>query len=211
MDDIKKIDGLTGIVLCGGMSSRMGREKGTCKLHNKFLVQYSCDIMVEFCEHIMLGTDKADYVFMGYPMVKDEIKGIGPISGIYSCLKASTTVDNFIISCDMPLISADLIRFIVDNRENYDVVIPVFNNFPEPLCAYYNKNIVPEIETFIKNGVYKIQEVVRKLKTNFVVINSTLDFFNNHLFYNVNTPEQLKYIESLFQLNDKDNETDLVF
>ena len=197
MDVMNKIDGLTGILLCGGKSSRMGKEKGVCKLHNKSLIEYGVGALGKVIENIILGTDKSEFEYLGYPMVKDEFVGIGPLSGIYSCLKASTTDDNFILSCDMPLVTEELIRFIINNKEKYDAVIPMFNNFPEPLCAYYHKNIVPEIEKSIEDGVYKIQEVAKGLNTKYLNIDPSVDFFDDHLFYNINTPDELNYIEKL--------------
>ena len=74
---------ITGIVLSGGKSSRMGKEKGLCLLHDKPLVKYSIDVLKKVCHPIILGANREEYIKFGLPVVKDEINNIGPISNLF--------------------------------------------------------------------------------------------------------------------------------
>lgn len=188
---------LTGIILSGGKSSRMGYEKGTTLLNGKPLIEYALNILLHVCETVIIGANTNDYDYLGCPVIKDEIHGIGPIGGIYSCLKASNTADNIVLSCDMPLIPAILTQYIFSEKVGYDAVIPVFNQFSEPLCAYYNKSIVDKLEKSIHDQNYKLQEFFQNIKSKYLKIDSSLHFYNDNLFTNINSREDLIKIESL--------------
>lgn len=174
----------------------MGKDKGFCDLKSKPLISYSIDVLTLICSQIIIGANKNEYNHLGYPVINDEIKNIGPLGGIYSCLKSSKTDDNIILSCDMPLITAELIEYILSVKSGYEVVVPVFQNFPEPLCAYYNKAIVPDLLKAIESKKYKIQDVVKKLKTKFLKIDSRLSFYHDNLFANINSPQDLLEIQN---------------
>jgi molybdopterin-guanine dinucleotide biosynthesis protein A len=184
-------DAVTGIILAGGKSRRMGKDKGFCLLNGQPMIRFAINVLENVCNLILLGTSDPDYQSFGLPVVKDEISGIGPIGGIYSCLKASQTQDNFILSCDMPLVTEELIRFILRCKTDYDVVIPLNNGLPEPMCAYYSKDIVPVMHKYIQKGIYKIQDVVRAVNTLYLEIPPETNFFSKTMFYNINAPNDL--------------------
>lgn len=173
----------------------MGREKGLCILKNKPLIEYSVQVLNQECDKILISTNADNYNYLRFPVIKDEIKGIGPIGGLYSCLRASETEDNFVLSCDMPLISVELIKYIIQNNKNYQAVIPVFGKFPEPLCAFYRKDAANILKNFIEKEDYKIQNAIKKLKCKFLKIDNSLDFYHHKLFANVNTQDDLLEIE----------------
>ncbi len=174
----------------------MGKDKGFCELKAKPLVAYSIDVLSPVCNQIVIGANDEIYNNLGYPVVTDEIKDIGPIGGIYSCLKSSDTEDNIILSCDMPLVSAELIEYILFAKAGYDVVIPVFKGFSEPLCAYYNKSILTDLLKAIEEKKYKIQDVVKSLKTKFLEIDSGLSFYHDNIFANINSQQDLLEIQN---------------
>ncbi len=190
---------ITGIVLSGGKSSRMGSEKGLCLLHNKPLVEYAIDVLKKICDPIIIGANLEDYLEFGLPVIRDEIKDIGPIAGIYSCLKTSKSEHNFVLSCDMPLISQELVQYIVSMAKGYDAVIPMFNGFPEPLCAYYNSSSIKKFATSIEKGIYKIQITAKALNTNFLTIDTSLPFYHKDMFLNVNALKELNQVEAILK------------
>lgn len=188
---------LTGIILSGGKSSRIGQEKGASILNGKPLIEYPVSVLSQICEHIIISANTGDYDYLGNPVITDEVTGVGPIGGIYSCLKASNTDDNIILSCDMPLIPSILLQYIFSEKVGYDAVVPIFNKFPEPLCAYYNKSIVNELAKSIQDQNYKLQEFFKRINVKFLKIDSSLHFYNDNLFTNINSQEDLIKVESL--------------
>lgn len=180
----------TGIVLCGGKSCRFGKDKGMCQLGDKPMIQYSIDTLQKIFNRIIISSNDKEYAKLGFLTVEDQIKDIGPIGGILAALDLSETEDNMIISCDMPLISPELISYIYENREKSLATTPVFDKFPEPLCSYFNKNALPKIKSFISSGNYKMLKLLEYLDYKKIEIDQSLSFFDPYLFLNVNDQEQ---------------------
>ena len=188
---------ITGIVLSGGKSSRMGREKGLCTLYGKPLIEYGVELLLEVCDDVIVSANSNSYDYLGLPVVKDNVPGAGPAGGLSSAIHFSETDDNFILSCDMPFVSNGLIRFILSHKNGHQAVVPVNNGFPEPLCAYYRKDTATVFDNSIKNGIYKIQKVLKNIDTAFINIDQQNGFDNKLLFSNINTGEELKRFEGL--------------
>ena len=178
----------------------MGKEKGLCLLNGKPLIEYAFDLLNKFCDSIIISSNNHGYEYLGCQIVKDEIQGIGPAGGIYSCLGASGNDENFIMSCDMPMLTDDLIRFLLFHKKDFDALIPLFNGFPEPLCAFYHKSCIPAFKKSIEERKYKIQEIIKGLNAGFVPVKPTDPFFTPLLFTNVNAPGDITFVESRLQI-----------
>ena len=183
---------ITGIILSGGKSRRMGREKGLCKFKGKELVQYSIDVLSPFCETIILVANDEQYKKFRYEVYADEIKDIGPIGGIYTGLKHSRTESNFILSCDMPMISHQLIEYILLNRKDKQIVVPDFGGFIEPLCAFYRANIFAQLKNTIDEQNYKLADFIKTTNFEELKIDKQLGFFHPLLFANINSERELE-------------------
>ena len=106
---IEKKD-ITGIILAGGKSTRMGTDKGFLLLNNKPFVQYSIDALQPLVSEIIIVSDNPDYDRFGLKRINDTIKDAGPVAGICSGLEASSTAYNLILSCDIPLITSKILQ-----------------------------------------------------------------------------------------------------
>ena len=185
---------ITGIILAGGKSIRMGKDKGTCSFNNKPLVEYAIEALKPFCGEILISANNIEsYEKYAFKVVPDQISSIGPLGGIYTCLQKSGNKHNIILSCDTPFITSELIRYIIENIDaDNEVVAPLHqHNFIEPLCAYYSKNLIPEIHECIENKDYKLLRLLKSVKMKTLEIDSRLKFFTPKLFNNLNTPEDL--------------------
>jgi molybdopterin-guanine dinucleotide biosynthesis protein A len=183
---------VTGIVLAGGASSRMGRDKGLCEFKGKRLVKYAIEALLPLCNTILISSNNIDnYKVFGYKVVTDEFKNIGPIGGIYSSLKASATKHNLIISCDTPFLNTQLLAFVLANSNNFDVVVPEHGNaFVEPLAAYYSSNIIGKLEGSIRQNDYKLMNFFKKVKYQSLKVDSIVGY-SSKLFLNLNAPNDL--------------------
>jgi len=183
---------VTGIILAGGASSRMGKDKGLCEFQGKALINYAIDVLTPICGKILISSNNVvEYQKFGYQVVIDEHKNIGPMGGIYSSLRKSSTKHNLIISCDTPFLSTQLLEYILDNFNNYDIVVPVHgNSFIEPLAAYYSTNIIPNLESSIKRNNYKLINFFNVVKHKSIKVDS-MPGFSKELFRNFNTPGDL--------------------
>lgn len=189
MDSTKYFNNLkvniTGVVLAGGESRRMGEDKSVMLFQQQKLIEYSLNALVPFCETIFISSNKLIHKEFPYPQIKDEFQKIGPIGGIHSALKVSKTDYILILPCDSPMVSQDFLRFLISNiEENKQCsIIPKNNHHLEPLFAIYHKSILPIVEQQIENGDYKLNHLIGKIE----VKNITIKEVNT--FININTPE----------------------
>ena len=183
---------VTGIILAGGASRRMGKDKGLCEFKGKSLINYAIDALVPICDTILISSNNiAGYESFGYNVVVDEFMGIGPIGGIYSSLRNSVTKHNLVISCDTPFLNTQLLMHILSNSDNYDVVVPEHgNSFIEPLAAYYSLNIIKQLESSIERKDYKLMNLFTRVKFRSIKVDN-IPGYSTNLFTNINTPDDL--------------------
>ncbi|HFB61767.1 MAG TPA: molybdenum cofactor guanylyltransferase [Bacteroidetes bacterium] len=191
---------VTGIILAGGRSSRMGKDKGLCSFRDKPLVSYAVDTLKPLCGEMMISVNHfpEKYAAFGLPVVPDEIQNIGPMGGLHACLKRSKTQHNLVISCDTPFVSTDVFRLLLQHVENYQVVCPSHDTFLiEPLSAYYNTNILGDLEKAIQHKEFKMMRFLKRIRFRTVPVEKGQSVFRETLFLNLNTPEDLKRAEEL--------------
>jgi len=91
-----------------------------------------------------------------------------------------------------------LLAFILENAKEYKVAVPYQGNrHYEPLCGFYSKSVLPEMEHFIQNKNYKLPDLFEVTCINKLIINTELSFFSETLFFNVNSKHELAAAEML--------------
>lgn len=176
---------ITGIILTGGRSSRIGTDKAFLEFEGKTLLNRALDFCESFCNEVIISSNYPHHKIANCRYVTDEKEGCGPIAGIYSCLKQSANNWNFVLSVDSPFVETDFVSFLFSKTHGFDAVIPFHKNGKEPLIAIYHKNVFPEIESQLKTGNYRILALLNKVKTNFVDSQLWVEKYPN-LFLNVN-------------------------
>ena len=197
---------ITGIILCGGKSSRMQTNKALLKLGEKTIIENIVDEMRKVFDAVIISANVCDeFSFLNLPMIKDSYIDRGPLSGIYSGLQYSNTQKNFITTCDLPLIKSEMIEYIIKTDSEKDIIIPTINSKPERLFGVYKKsvlNIIDEIFTasvqdkYIKGSVYDLHQ---QAEVENVEI-SNLSIYNESLFVNMNTPEDYEKVKSIYRV-----------
>jgi molybdopterin-guanine dinucleotide biosynthesis protein A len=191
---------VTGIILAGGQSKRMGTFKAFVRLKGKPLIDYALDALQEITPNVILSTGVKLFHYKNLPVVEDVYPGCGPVAGIYSALRFSETDLNLVLSCDMPFVTAHVLNFIVEKATEHDgeVTLPVDNEgYLQTLCAVYRKSTIPYFEQAFSRRELKLRTVIEK--TNFKALQLKTDFKNYHpdIFLNVNTPEMIKQAEKI--------------
>jgi len=148
-----KIAGVTGAILSGGPSSRMGCDKALLPYRGGRFIEAIHRKMAElFDEVIVVGVEPEQYDFMPCRCVPDRFPGMGALAGIHSAMVHSTTEHVFVVGCDMPHIKGELIRYLCAVAEEADAVIPEGENGLEPLHAVYRKSALPAVEEALRSG-----------------------------------------------------------
>jgi len=188
---------ITGILLAGGMSRRMGKEKGIIRIGPKYLYQYALQVLENLCDEVLISTCKEGLFFEKYPLVCDEIPGIGPMGGIYTCLKKSSNEINMVLSYDMPLVNEALMAHLIGESQDYEIVLPALDkNMPEPLCGIYRKETVRIFEKLISQKRYAVHHAIQLGNSKIIPIDDELSFWNSEIFLNINKVDDLKKLPS---------------
>ncbi len=182
---------ITGIILSGGQSTRMGTDKALLQINGKTLLENAIKICRPVCSEILISSNNPEHEKYGYQIIPDEIKNCGPIGGIYSCLGKSNTNWNFVISVDTPFVTGDFIEFLLLQTGNFEAVIPVHSGKTEPLIALYNKTCLTVMQSQIRLNQFKLQTALALLKTHFIEVDQWLNK-TSLLFKNLNRPEDLQ-------------------
>lgn len=180
---------ITGIILAGGKSSRMGSDKGFIVLGKLLFIEHVIEALAPLVNNIIIVSDKSKYDEFGYKRVKDLVKDSGPVAGIYSGLKASKTEYNIILSCDIPLINKEMLETLIVNIDDETDVIQISSEGKTmPLIALYKKSVLSTFEELLlKRGEKRLRRVVNHLRNKTIEIDDSL----HSCVENINTVEQL--------------------
>ncbi|MCH8316896.1 MAG: molybdenum cofactor guanylyltransferase [Bacteroidetes bacterium] len=187
---------ITAIILAGGKSLRMGKDKGLLQLNGLTFVERIYRVVSKVCAEVIIVAKQDGYEYLGLPVFSDIYEDKGPAGGIHTGLFHSKSKFNIVVSCDMPFLSSDLLKFLLSyTGKNYDVIVPRHRGKLQPLCAVYSKNCFCQLELFIQQNQLKMMNIIEQLNTKYVDINSTLDFYSPYLFMNVNNQRDLVMIK----------------
>ncbi len=184
---------ITGIVLAGGLSSRMGTDKGLLLYKGKRMVEYAIDILKLHCNEILISTNNSAYKDLGYPLIPDTYKNKGPLGGIHAALRASKNRYNLFLSCDMPHINTEAIEVLIQNiNPNVWGLIPKYGETIEPMCGIYSQQLITEIEERLQQGNLKLRQFILEQPIEFVDFKKLVLKYNN-LFSNMNSKSDLMH------------------
>ncbi len=202
---------ITGIILAGGKSIRMGENKSLLKLKGKTVIEGVVDLMNSLFNRVIIITNTPDeYSFIDLPMYKDIFEYKGPLAGIHSGLTHSHTERNFIISCDIPLMKARMISYIADFQTDKPITVCRADGFVQQLAGIYSKSILNVIENSLKGKNDELRasdQSKRKCKVHSLldivgaeIINAEeLPFYDEYLFFNMNRKEDYQKIIELLE------------
>lgn len=199
---------ITGIILSGGKSVRMGQNKSLLKINNETVIERALSLMKSnFKEVILITNSPEEYRFLGIPQFEDIVKGRGPLSGIHSGLANSMTEKNFIISCDMPLVDSGIIQFIADYPSNELITITRADGYIQQLCGVYSKKVFPFIEDIFNSYQYELSReenqkkrkcevlaLVKKAGGLIIDIEKEYPGYRKHSFVNMNKTEDYHFV-----------------
>lgn len=197
---------ITGVILAGGKSSRMGSDKSFLKINGELFIVRILELMRHVFEEVLISANNSEpYKSFGAPIVHDIIPSFGPLSGIYSALKYTTSEKIFVTSCDMPLISKDILKYFVSLDSEAQIILPVINSIPQYDFGVYKKSVLPEIESLISSGEEKIslKKLTQKVET-MLITPEKLPGFYAETFLNINTIENYQRLQEILDKSSLD-------
>jgi len=141
----------TALVFAGGKSRRMGTEKAFIPIQGTLLTEkVLSQLKSSFSEILLCVSSEGKYDFLNTPHVVDDQPCRGPLGALLSGLRASDKFANFALACDIPEVNPDLVKKMFEFSKSCDIVVPTtgFGKY-EPLFAFYNKNVIFDIENLL--------------------------------------------------------------
>jgi len=182
------MEAITGIILAGGKSSRMGTDKGMMFYKGRPMIQHILDPMAKICQRILIVTSNPMYGMFGFELVKDEKPDYGPVMGVLSGLRRSDTELNLVLSCDAPFVNFELMKQLIRNSDDTDVVAASSSVGVHPLIAVYRQNCITAFEQAVKQDEHRLRTVLDQLE----VQEFKAEGKDEELLRNLNTKEDLR-------------------
>jgi molybdenum cofactor guanylyltransferase len=187
------MENFTGIILAGGKSQRMGTDKGMLPLNGKPFITHIHNAMKPiFGDNIVVVSSNAAYDAFGYNRIEDLISDKGPVGGLYTALKQSKTKFNLVLSVDIPLITTELVQWLVDNHDDSYLVTQVqVDEKVSPLVAVYDRALRTLLGEHMAGNQLKLRDVIAEVNVQTLIVPQK---WSSQL-QNINTEEDYKKIQ----------------
>ncbi len=200
--------GRSCIILAGGKSVRLGRDKIMEKLGDLSLLEHVISRIDPLVSEIILVISEN----RRFPqlecsqkirIVSDIYPGKGSLGGIYTGLSSSNSFYSLVLAADMPFLNRPLLRYMFEASDGYDFVLPRIDSFFEPLHAVYSKNCIKPAESIIKMGCMVIVDLFQYVRVRYVEAEEIDQFDPQRLsFFNINTIEDLELARKIAEARE---------
>ena len=207
----KKTLPVTGVVLAGGQSRRMGQNKALIQLGDDSLIEHVIRRMHLVVDELLLITNTpAEYAHLNVPMHGDIIPNTGALGGIYTGLTDASHDAVLCVGCDNPFLVSDLLTYLVSVLGEYDAVMPYTYSRNkdigvknpsysddritlQTLCAAYAKRCLPIIELMLQESELRVHALAERAHIQRVSPEVWQTFDSEGMsFFNINTPEDFE-------------------
>jgi molybdopterin-guanine dinucleotide biosynthesis protein A len=181
---------VTGFVLAGGQSTRMGTDKALLKLVGETLLARALKLVGEVAAEVRIvgGAEKfGDYG----SVVEDIYRDRGPLGGIHAALKSSATELNLMLAVDLPFVEARFLRCLIGRASGSQaaVTLPRVGGRWQPLCAVYRREFADRAEGFLISGRNKVDAAFVGIEVETIEESELIRAgFTPDMFDNLNTP-----------------------
>jgi molybdopterin-guanine dinucleotide biosynthesis protein A len=195
------ITDVTGVLLAGGKSKRMGADKRFIVVGQRTLFERSCAVLCGLFEQVcVVIAQDSPSLQTEVSVVRDLIPDCGSLGGLYTGLQVAKTQHIFLAACDMPFLNPEIILYIVRLKDEADIVISRWATRLQPTHALYSRNCLPVIEEMLKVHNRRIQSIIDHPALRVHVIDETeirqIDHDGRSMF-NINTPSDLECARSM--------------
>lgn len=196
---------INGLVLAGGKSKRMGRDKNSIAWHGKEQQYYMADLLQPLCSevYISLRQDQENETHADYKTLTDSYTGIGPYGAILSAFKFQPDVAWLVVACDLPLLNSDTLKYLLEHRDANAIATTFqspFDGLPEPLITIWEPKSHSILLESLSSGYTCPRKVL--IKSESVTILQAPDA---KALMNVNTPEDFVKAEQIIQNGELHN------
>jgi molybdopterin-guanine dinucleotide biosynthesis protein A len=181
----------TAIILAGGDSKRMGRDKAALPFNGETLLQsVITSVQPLFAQTLVSVRELRGDVAL--PQICDAQADGGPLVGLISALEAATTPWVFVVACDMPFVVPALITQLASLRFDHQAVVPKVNEHAQPLAAFYARSALPLLQNSLASGNKSLTGALKSLDVRYVEADELLQFDPQlRSFFDLDTPQDV--------------------
>ena len=206
-----------GFVQAGGGSTRFGTDKALVRLDGKTMLQRTGELLASVCHDVTIVAAAGNYADAPWPVIADRWPGQGPLGGILTALHHLGEADAadksrhveydpcpfaLILSCDMPFLTVEFLRFLTDRALSSEaaIIVPEAANRLEPLCACWCSAATEAIQAVFDAGSRKVTEAMKHVSME-VLDDSAWKRFDSdgRLFWNMNTLADYEEARGVFE------------
>ena len=183
---------ITGVILAGGSSRRMGHNKALLELDGRPLIAIIAERLRQVADEIVIAANDCDaYRAYGDRCAPDHYSGMGTLAGIHAGLSAARHDLAFVVGCDMPFVNPTVIAWLMEHATGYDVTILQHADGIEPLHAAYRKSCLGPIAEALEAGKRRAYAFHEQVRVRYVSP-AEIAHLDPELrsFRNLNTPEE---------------------
>lgn len=174
-----------GVILAGGKSSRMGTDKALLTWQGKPFIQHVAQVLQHVFTQVVISSDRVSaYSFLNLPVIPDTYKECGPVGGIHSALVHTSADGVFVCSCDMPYLSVEVVKKILQHITLQEVTFGSDGERLHPLLGIYPKWILPTIQAELDQGSRRVLSFISKVPHSIVDVSEF-----KHQLRNINTTQ----------------------
>jgi len=179
-----------GLVLAGGSSTRMKRDKAALPYRGKNQLDRAFELAARHCTEVFVSvraSQVVDPARAAHPMLVDSVAGEGPIVGIRSAMAAFPQVAWLVIACDLPFLSDAALEYLVQQRDPGSVAtayLSVHDKLPEPLCALWEPAAAAALAEYQAAGGRCPRKFLMRHRV------KLLEPLDHRALDNVNTPDE---------------------
>ena len=194
---MNSVAGVSAIVLAGGLSRRLGRDKAIEPFGGEPLISRVIGRLESLTDEtvVVVNSDARGHELPlpeNAKIAVDIYPDSGSLGGIFTGLTAAANDWGFVVACDMPFLNERLIAHLLTLRQGSDAVVPMLDGYPEPTHAAYSKACLPHIESRLEAGRLKIAGFFDDVRVKYVQDAEVGRFDADRLsFFNINRPEDL--------------------
>lgn len=161
-----KFKNITAIILAGGQSRRMGRDKASLPLGEQTLLEQLIEQLAGRFQEIIISVSKGQpYPLNNVRQVEDRYENAGPLAGLLAGLQATSSDISLVVPCDQPEIDLGIVRDMLQVLGQHDLVYPRLDGqIPHPLFALYRRSLWPVIEKLINEGKLSVLHLLTEVK-----------------------------------------------
>ena len=177
---------LNGLILTGGESRRMGRDKSELNYHGKSQWEHLIDLIRPYCSQVFLSCNsrQASELRDKHPIIEDAFFNLGPMGGILSAFRADPNAAWLVLACDLPYLSESTLQFLLKNRNPSKTATAFLDTdgvFPEPLITIWEPRSYPLLLQFLGQGYSCPRKVLINTDVNILEAPVKKELFNaNH-------------------------------